>query len=163
MPISNQLLSKARSNVRQSQTVALTASQIRAAGSGPSTQELLTTIAALESRLAKLERALYVGDDGSVVLYATTNLILYAEQEADLHGNRKFSVSAPGNSLEGSNGIVLLDGSVFRVSASTVEMSSGAMTFNAGTVTASGVVKCDTIIANSVVGSSYTPGAGNVW
>jgi hypothetical protein len=25
------------------------------------------------------------------------------------------------------------------------------------------VVKCDTMIANSVVGSSYTPGAGNVW
>lgn len=25
-----------------------------------------------------------------------------------------------------------------------------------------GVVQCDTIIANSVIGSSYTPGAGNV-
>lgn len=25
------------------------------------------------------------------------------------------------------------------------------------------VVQCDSIIANSVVGASYTPGAGNVW
>jgi hypothetical protein len=30
-------------------------------------------------------------------------------------------------------------------------------------VNASGTVKCDTIVAVNVVGSSYTPGAGNVW
>jgi hypothetical protein len=28
--------------------------------------------------------------------------------------------------------------------------------------TFSGVVKCDTLIANSVVAASYSPGAGNV-
>jgi hypothetical protein len=27
----------------------------------------------------------------------------------------------------------------------------------------SGVVKCDALITNSVVSSSYTPGAGNIW
>jgi hypothetical protein len=27
----------------------------------------------------------------------------------------------------------------------------------------SGVLKCDTLVANSVVASSYTPGAGNIW
>ena len=27
----------------------------------------------------------------------------------------------------------------------------------------SGVVRCDTLISNSVVSASYTPGAGNVW
>jgi hypothetical protein len=25
------------------------------------------------------------------------------------------------------------------------------------------VVKCDTLVANSVVAFSYTPGAGNIW
>jgi hypothetical protein len=25
------------------------------------------------------------------------------------------------------------------------------------------VVKCDTLVTNSVVASSYTPGAGNIW
>ncbi len=29
--------------------------------------------------------------------------------------------------------------------------------------TFSGVVKCDTLISNSVVSASYTPGAGNIW
>ena len=32
-----------------------------------------------------------------------------------------------------------------------------------GDSTFSGVVQCDTMIANSVVGTSYTPGAGNIW
>ena len=27
----------------------------------------------------------------------------------------------------------------------------------------SGVVKCETLIATTVVGTSYTPGAGNIW
>jgi hypothetical protein len=27
----------------------------------------------------------------------------------------------------------------------------------------SGVVQCDTLIANSVAAASYTPGAGNIW
>jgi hypothetical protein len=29
--------------------------------------------------------------------------------------------------------------------------------------TFSGIVQCDTIIATTVVGTTYTPGAGNVW
>ena len=37
------------------------------------------------------------------------------------------------------------------------------ITVNAGMSKFSGVVQCDTIIANSVVGASYTPGAGNIW
>jgi hypothetical protein len=31
-----------------------------------------------------------------------------------------------------------------------------------GAATFSGQVKCDTLVTNSVVASSYTPGAGNV-
>jgi hypothetical protein len=27
----------------------------------------------------------------------------------------------------------------------------------------SGVVQCDTLISNSVISASYTPGAGNIW
>ena len=37
------------------------------------------------------------------------------------------------------------------------------MTVNAGMSKFSGVVQCDTLIANSVVSASYTPGAGNVY
>lgn len=45
--------------------------------------------------------------------------------------------------------------------ATTVNGSS--INLNAAMVTAPGVLQVDTVIANSVVGSSYTPGAGNIW
>jgi hypothetical protein len=34
---------------------------------------------------------------------------------------------------------------------------------DAGMSTFSGVVKCDTLISNTVISSTYTPGAGNIW
>ena len=49
------------------------------------------------------------------------------------------------------------------VSASEVEVDAGLVEVNAGMSTFSGVVKCDSLITNSVVSSSYTPGAGNIW
>ena len=49
------------------------------------------------------------------------------------------------------------------LNASTVEISSGTVAVNAGMSKFSGVVQCDTLITNSFVSNSYTPGAGNIW
>lgn len=49
------------------------------------------------------------------------------------------------------------------VDASTVTVNASTVTVNASMSRFSGVVQCDTIIATSVVGTSYTPGAGNIW
>jgi hypothetical protein len=37
------------------------------------------------------------------------------------------------------------------------------VTVNAGMSKFSGVVQADTVICNSIVSASYTPGAGNIW
>ena len=58
---------------------------------------------------------------------------------------------------------------VIQVSEDTVEISgttisinaSGRVEVNAAT-SSFGTIQCDTIVANTVVGSSYTPGAGNI-
>jgi len=50
-----------------------------------------------------------------------------------------------------------------QVSAATLEISGGLIALNGGMVRATGTVQCDTLIANSVVANSYTPGAGNLW
>jgi hypothetical protein len=50
-----------------------------------------------------------------------------------------------------------------RIDGSTIEINAAQVQLNAPVVHASGVVNCDTIIARSVIGSSYTPGAGNIW
>ncbi len=62
-----------------------------------------------------------------------------------------------------SSGVTVTCAAKVTVSASTVEVSAGMVTVDAGMSKFSGIVQCDTLIANSVVASSYTPGAGNVW
>jgi len=49
------------------------------------------------------------------------------------------------------------------ITSSTVKVSAAMVTVDAGMSKFSGVVQADTVIANSVVGASYTPGAGNIW
>ena len=44
-----------------------------------------------------------------------------------------------------------------------LDVTAAMVTVDAAMSTFSGVVKADTVITNSVVSSSYTPGAGNVW
>jgi len=46
------------------------------------------------------------------------------------------------------------------VNASAVEVTAGTLTVNAGMSKFLGVVQADTLIANSVVSATYTPGAG---
>lgn len=73
-------------------------------------------------------------------------------------------VDANGNSvtLEAS-GVTVTAAAKLTVNAGTVEVNAGMVTVNAGMSRFSGVVQADTVIANSVVGASYTPGAGNTW
>ncbi len=59
-------------------------------------------------------------------------------------------------------GISITASAKVTVSAAAVEINAGMVEVNAGMSRFSGVVQCDTLIANSVVASSYTPGVGNV-
>ena len=61
------------------------------------------------------------------------------------------------------SGITVTASAKVTISASTVEISAGMVTVNAGMSRFSGVVQADTVITNSVVSASYTPGAGNIW
>jgi len=62
-----------------------------------------------------------------------------------------------------SAGITVTASAKVTVNASTAEITAGTLTVNAGMSTFSGVVQADTVITNSVVSASYTPGAGNIW
>lgn len=71
---------------------------------------------------------------------------------------------ANGNSIKlEPAGITVTSAAKVTVNASTVEVSAGMLTVNAGMSKFSGVVQADTVITNSVVSASYTPGAGNIW
>jgi len=68
-----------------------------------------------------------------------------------------------GNSIRlDANGITVTSSARVTVNASSAEVSAGMLTVNAAMSRFSGVVQADTVVANSVVAASYTPGAGNL-
>jgi len=54
-------------------------------------------------------------------------------------------------------------GSSVSVDGGGVNISGGMVNVSAGMTQVSGVLSADTLVANSVVSSSYSPGAGNIW
>lgn len=62
-----------------------------------------------------------------------------------------------------SSEVSIVSSAKVSVQASNVEISAGMVKVDAGMSKFSGVVQADTVIANAVVGTSYTPGAGNIW
>jgi uncharacterized protein involved in type VI secretion and phage assembly len=73
-------------------------------------------------------------------------------------------VDSNGNSVKlQASGITVNASAKVTVTASMVEVSASMVTVNAGMSKFSGVVQADTVICNSIVSASYTPGAGNIW
>ena len=69
-----------------------------------------------------------------------------------------------GNSIRlESAGLTLSTAGKLTIHAGSMEVSAGMLTVNAGMSKFSGVVQCDTLISNSVISASYSPGAGNIW
>lgn len=69
-----------------------------------------------------------------------------------------------GNSMKFETaGVTLTAAAKVTVNASQVAVSAGMVTVDAGMSKFSGVVQCDTLISNTVVSATYTPGAGNIW
>lgn len=69
-----------------------------------------------------------------------------------------------GNSVKlESAGITVTAAAKVTVKAAQVAVSAGMVQVDAGMSKFSGVVQCDTLIATTVIGSTYTPGAGNIW
>jgi uncharacterized protein involved in type VI secretion and phage assembly len=62
-----------------------------------------------------------------------------------------------------SSGVSVETGSNVQIQASQMNVTAGQVSVNAAMSQFSGVVQCDTLIATTVVGTTYTPGAGNVW
>jgi len=78
-------------------------------------------------------------------------------------GSIKFEDTA-GNSITiDTQGISLQAASKVKVQAGQVEVQAGMVTVDAGMSKFSGIVKCDVLQATTVVASTYTPGAGNIW
>ncbi len=73
-------------------------------------------------------------------------------------------IDSNGNSVKlETSGITVNASAKVTINASQVAISAGMVTVDAGMSKFSGVVQADTVISNSVISASYTPGAGNIW
>jgi len=61
-----------------------------------------------------------------------------------------------------ASGITVTSSAKVTINASSVEVSAGMITVNSGLSRFSGVVQADTVICNSIISASYSPGAGNI-
>ncbi len=82
-------------------------------------------------------------------------------------GGQSIVLSDADNSIvaEDSNGntIKMETQGITLTASGTLEIDASMVTVNSGMSQFSGVVQCSTLITNSVVSASYTPGAGNIW
>ena len=60
-------------------------------------------------------------------------------------------------------GITITAAAKVTINAPQTSVSAGILKVDAGMSSFSGVVQSDTVITNSVISASYTPGAGNIW
>lgn len=68
-----------------------------------------------------------------------------------------------GNSIRiEPGGVTVAAAGKVTINASVVEVSAGLLRVNAGTAIFSGVLQADSVVTNSVVSASYSPGAGNL-
>jgi uncharacterized protein involved in type VI secretion and phage assembly len=78
-------------------------------------------------------------------------------------GKVEFKDTAGSSIKIDSSGITLQTSSKVQVQASQVQVSAGQVTVDAAMSTFSGMVKCDVMQATTVIATTYTPGAGNIW
>lgn len=60
------------------------------------------------------------------------------------------------------SGITILSAARIAVRAAEIDLATSLCNVDAAITKFNGVVQCDTLISNSVVSASYTPGAGNL-
>lgn len=71
---------------------------------------------------------------------------------------------ASGNEVKlDPSGVTIRASARVTVFASEMKINASALNLDAPLAKFSGTVQCDTLVTNSVVSASYTPGAGNIW
>lgn len=86
------------------------------------------------------------------------------EAELTDNGGGTITCRAAGNTITvDPSGVSVQAPSLVSVEASQVSISAGMVQVDTAMASFSGVVQCNTLISTTVVASTYTPGAGNIW
>lgn len=113
----------------------------------------------LEDQLAELQASLVQAE------YRIASLESQMDSQADFLGRLQDHISIDGNGkleIEAVD-LSLIAWNDLQLSGTQVDVSSMKVRIDAATTEFAGTVQSDVLITDSVVASSYTPGAGNIW
>jgi len=126
----------------------------RAVSPGGDLEEMGMKIAELEARLQAIEESVSVTD--GELKFTSKRITLIAQEELKIESSGSvikivpgvFQISAVGN---------------LKITATIANLDAGLFAVSASQSTFSGIVKCETLITNTVIATTYTPGVGNIW
>lgn len=127
-------------------------------------EDLLRTLLVQDAagNLSIVTRGACVIDAASLRLRGRGGQILIDNGRVDIDAQGLLSVDAAAITVSALQTMALSAAGTMTLLSAETRTSSGMVSIDAGLVRASGTVRCDTIIATTVVGTSYTPGAGNI-
>lgn len=127
-------------------------------------QVVLQQLQQLQARVQQHEAAISVAPNGDVHLYAPNVLRIQASVRVEISATQRVQLAdSQGNSLKlDSGGVAATTAGRMLMNSSTQEFSTALFKVSSGMADYSGVVECTTLIADTVTGKTYTPGAGNV-
>lgn len=111
----------------------------------------------LQERVRELEAKLAAvfKPDGVIVLSSEQKITISVGPCRIVLDERSLTIESPVG--------IKLEANTVELNAANLRLNSGApIALNAPIVTATGIVRCDTIMATNVIGANYTPGAGNI-
>jgi hypothetical protein len=132
------------------------------------TQVFQDTTSSLAARLDRLEKALGLTGDpaaggGDLELQVAGALTIHAK-EIRLIARDLATIQTGASKIEILPGkMVLFTPGPFEASAATVKYSCGSFAIDAAMTNCAGVLRANTMITQTIVAQTYTPGAGNVW
>ena len=99
---------------------------------------------------------------GQPKISLTTPRGVTAELE-DAGGGRLVCRAAGATVTLDSSGVKITAPGLVEVQGSVIKMSAGMVVVDAALASFSGMISCNVLLTSTVISSTYTPGAGNVW
>jgi len=110
-----------------------------------------------------------VGGKQSLDVTSDRTVTVLANHEEKVTGNKSVTVTGSvkidcpqSATITFGSGMTINTGGSVTINAPSITITAGVISLNTGMLQVSGVVQCATLMATSVVSSSYTPGAGNI-
>jgi hypothetical protein len=137
-------------------------------GGDPDQPYVVAAVLRADSVLADSTEVLTLAVNGTKIAFTgdddgASRLALHSEQSLTMEAADLLEMEAAGPMKLSAGGSLQVDSGELRQNvAGTYRLSTPYLEIDAGAVRIRGLVRCDTLVAQRVIGTTYAPGAGNI-